>query len=54
MSEINDIFELPRGIFLVKITDQYQQENPSLMAKYNNHEYKNGSSCGGIKINFKL
>ena len=36
MSEINDIDELPEGVFPIslKIIDQYQRKFPILMAKY--------------------
>ena len=54
MSEINDIVELPRGIYFLKITDKYQRKDPILMAKYNNHMYNTHSPCGGINMNFKL
>ena len=33
MSEINNIVELPKSIFFLKITDQYQMKYPSLLAK---------------------
>ena len=54
MSEINDIGELPEGIYFLQITDQYQQNEPILMAKYNNRTCKTGSSHGGSNIHFKL
>ena len=29
MSEVNDIIELPEGVFFLKITDKYQQNIPA-------------------------
>ena len=40
MSEINDIVELPGGIYFLlkhKTTDQHQRKDPRLLAKYKNH-----------------
>ena len=54
MSEINDIIELLEGIFSLKINDQYQWIDPSLMAKYKNHTYKTVYSRGGSNVNFNL
>ena len=54
MAEMNDIIELPEGIFFLNINYQYQWKEPSLKAKYNNRTYKTGSSRGISNMNFKL
>ena len=42
MSEINDINELPEGIFPIhlKTIDRYQQKDPRVLSKYKNRTYK--------------
>ena len=44
MSEINDIVELPEGTFPLnlKLIQQYQWEEPSITAKYNDGTYHKG------------
>ena len=56
VSEINDIEEVPEGIFPVnlKLINQYQCKYPILMAKYHICKYNTCSSCGGINIDLNL
>ena len=44
MSEINDTEELPKGIFPnnLKMIGQYQQKDPSQLAKYEMGTYQQG------------
>ena len=54
MSEINYTKELPGGFFPInlKIIDQHQQKDPSLMAKYTTGTYQKGYFC--VESNIKL
>ena len=54
MSEINDIIELLEGIFSLKINDQYQWIDPSLIAKYKTDIYKYDYFFGGSNIYMNL
>ena len=55
MSEINEIEELPEGNFPInlKLTNQYQLQDPRLMAEYNIY-IKTGYFFGEINININL
>ena len=56
ISEINDTDELLEGIFPIdfKTTDQYQQKDRSILAKYKKCTYKTGSFRRESNINFNL
>ena len=56
MSEIDNIEELPEGVFSInlKIIDQYQFKYLSIMAKYNTSKYKTGYFRGEMIIYFNL
>ena len=56
MSEINVIKNLTEGIYAInlKLVDQYQRKDPSLMYKYNKVVYKISYFNGGINIYLNL
>ena len=56
MSEINDIEEIPEGTLSInlKLIQQHQQAEPSLMAKYKNGTYHKGYFRGGSNDNLSL
>ena len=56
MPEINDIEKSPEGIFPINLKwiDQYQQKDPSIMAKYNMGTYNTGYFCGESNIYLNL
>ena len=53
MSEIIDIKEIPEGTFPInlKLIKKYQQEEPSITAKYKDGMYHRDSLCEGSNIN---
>ena len=56
MSEINDVKEVPEGVFPIRLRliDQYQSKYPSLMTKYYTTIYNIDPFCVGINININL
>ena len=56
MSEINDIEELPEGIFPInlKFIQKYHWTEPSIIAKYKYGTYNKDSFHGGSNIDLKL
>ena len=56
MSEINDIEEVPEGIFGInlKSIQEYQRTEPSITDKYKDGTYHKGSFSGGRNIDFNL
>ena len=56
MSEINDIEEIPEGIFSIKLKliQKYQRLEPSITAKYKDSTYHKGSFRGGSIIDLNL
>ena len=55
MSEINDIEELPEGIFLLIKSDKiYKRQEPSIKSKYKYGTYHKSYLRGGSNIYLKL
>ena len=56
MSEINNIEEIPEGDFPInlKLIQKYQRLEPSILAKYKNDMYQEGSFRGGSNIDLIL
>ena len=56
MSEINDTEEMSEGTFPIylKLIQQYQQSESSLMAEDKYGTYRKGYSCGGSNVDIKL
>ena len=55
VSEINDTEELPEGTFAInlKLIQKYQQEEPSIIAKYKYGKYHKSYFCGGSNTDIK-
>ena len=56
VSEINDIEEIPEGIFPInlKLIQRYQWLEPIIRAKYKDGTYHKGSFRGGSNIGLSL
>ena len=56
MSEINDIKKIHESAFPIylKLIKKYQQNEPSLLAKYKNGTYRKGYFPGGSNIYINL
>ena len=56
VSETNDTKELPEGTFPInfKLTQKYQQTEPSIKFEYKDGTYYKGYFCGGSNIDLNL
>ena len=56
MSEINDIEQLPEGIYPIniKLIQRHPRTEPSIIAKYKYDTYHKGSFRGGSNIDLNL